>query len=384
MTLTFVTNLVHHHQLPLADEFYRLLGSSYHYVATEALPDWLIKGGYDPDLDRPYIIRTYRSDNEMELARKLIDESDVVIIGSAPGKWVYKRKKADMVTFHYNERWLRFDAWKWFLPRRLFGVLKYHYQFRHSRSYMLCASAFTSKDVHLFGCYPNRCFKWGYFTKVDNNFNFETPKQESTSLESISFMWCARFLKLKHPELPVQLAAKLKNKGYRITLDMYGSGVEMENTKRLVKELEVEDCVHFCGNVPNIEILNAMRKHQIFLFTSDYNEGWGAVLNEAMSNGCVPIASDTIGSVPYLIRDGVNGLVFKTCDIDSLEKAVCTLLDNPTRIKDMSRKAYETMEKTWSPQQAAENFLELAKHALTCTLDSYTRIEGPASWDKTL
>jgi glycosyltransferase involved in cell wall biosynthesis len=40
----------------------------------------------------------------------------------------------------------------------------------------------------------------------------------------------------------------------------------------------------------------------VFIFTSDRNEGWGAVLNEAMGSGCAVVAADLIGSVPYLIE----------------------------------------------------------------------------------
>ena len=193
------------------------------------------------------------------------------------------------------------------------------------------------------------------------------------------------FVSAGHLELikgmDILLKAYKKCKYVDTELVILGDGSERNKLKSLAKELRVEDCVHFCGNVPNNEILNAMQKHKIFLFTSDYNEGWGAVLNEAMSKGSVPVASDSIGSVPYLIKDGYNGLIFKTCDIDSLEKAVCKLLDNPILINDMSKNARETIEKTWSPQQAAENFIDLAIHALTRTLDSYTRTEGPASWD---
>lgn len=381
MTITFVTNLVHHHQLPVADEFYKILGDKYAYVACEPLPDWLISGGYDPSLDRPYIIRTYQGEKEMEKARKLIDESDVVIIGSAPVEWVYKRKKENKVTFHYNERWLRFGAWRRFSPRSLYGIWRHHFQFRHSRTYMLCASAFTSRDVHFFGCYPKRCFKWGYFTKVDDNFELEASPLDASSSESTPLMWCARFLSLKHPELPVQLAARLKKKGYKFSLDMFGSGVELEKTKRLAKELGVEDCVHFCGNRPNEEILSEMRKHKIFLFTSDYNEGWGAVLNEAMANGCVPVASNAIGSVPYLIKNGVNGLVFNSCNVESLDKQVEYLLKDQKSLERMSYKAFKTISSEWSPKEAASNFWDLAQHALNNTLSDYHRLEGPASWD---
>ena len=121
--------------------------------------------------------------------------------------------------------------------------------------------------------------------------------------------------RLKHPELPVMLAKRLKDKGYNFHLDMYGRGDELYPTQQLVKSLALNDNVSFYGSLPNEEILKEMRKHEIFLFTSDRNEGWGAVLNESMSNGCAVVASNLIGSVPFLIQDGENGMVFKSGDL---------------------------------------------------------------------
>lgn len=380
MTLTFVTNLVHHHQLPVADEFYSLLGAEYHYIATDPLPEWLVKGGYDPSLERPYLVRTYESSEAMAKARHLIDESDVVIIGSAPAEWVYKRKKANMITFHYNERWLRFGVWRKFMPKSLYKIWKHHFQFRNYRTYMLCASAFTAKDVHFFGCYPKKCFKWGYFTKVDCDLEVEALELGASTLEITPLMWCARFLKLKHPELPVQLAHKLKQKGYRFYIDMFGSGDEMEHVKTLIKELGVEDCVNLRGNLPNEEILLEMRKHSIFLFTSDRNEGWGAVLNEAMSNGCAVVGSNEIGSVPYLIKDEFNGMIFKSKKINSLYDKVTGLIDDPEKCHSIRLESMRTMKEVWSPKNAAVCFLKLVQHINENTLDKYSIVDGPASW----
>lgn len=379
MTLTFVTNLVHHHQLPVADEFYKILGDDYHYIATEKLPDWLIKGGYDPTLDRPYIIRSYGGVEPMSKARKLIDESDVVIIGSAPNEWVYKRKCENKITFHYSERWLKkISVWT-FSPKALFTTWKNHFQFRNGNLFMLCASAFTASDVHKYGCYPHRCFKWGYMTAVEK-FELEAPKQDASSSEITSLMWCSRFLSWKHPELPVQLAARLKAKGYKFILDMFGSGEKLEETKTLAKKLDVLDVVNFCGNRPNAEILQEMRKHKIFLFTSDRNEGWGAVANESMSNGCVLVGSSEIGSVPYLVKDGVNGCIFKSKKIDSLEEKVQRLLDNPERLESMRKESLRIMQEVWSPANAARQFLELVDYIQNGKLSEYKQIEGPASW----
>lgn len=378
MTLTFVTNLVHHHQIPVADELYKLLGDSYHYVATQQLPDWLIKGGYDPTLDRSYITRTYLSDKEMTKARKLIDESDVVIMGDAPSIWAEKRNKEGKVTFYCTERiykknipWLK-------LPWHAYVHFKNYARFKNT--YLLCASAYTASDFALSGCFIGKAFKWGYFTEVDNDFKIEAPNPGASILEITPLMWCARFLRLKHPELPVQLAARLKHKGYRFVIDMFGSGDEFDKTKKLIENNGVTDCVNLCGNRPNEEILKEMRKHKIFLFTSDRNEGWGAVLNEAMANGCVPVACEEIGSAPYLIRDGVNGLMFHSNDINSLEKEVCSLLDTPKKITTMSKEALYTMRNVWSPRNAAFNLVDLIQYILNGRLRDYCRKDGPASW----
>ena len=102
-----------------------------------------------------------------------------------------------------------------------------------------------------------------------------------------------------------------------------------------------------------------MRQHDIFLFTSDRNEGWGAVANEAMSNGCTLVASDAIGAVPYVVQDGVNGLIFENNNLDSLYEKVKFLMENPQSRIMMAKQAYISMSEVWSPQNAAKNLLQL-------------------------
>lgn len=359
MTLTFITNFIHHHQIYLADEFYKILGDDYKYVACEPLPEWLIRGGYDPNISRPYILRAYDEDDLLKEAERLARVSDVVIIGSAPEYMVKQRLKQNKITFHYSERWFKNISYHILSPRLWFRIWNNHIKYRNNRSYMLCASAYTAPDVHKVFAYPNKCFKWGYFTNVVD-FDFEASfvsKQGNVT----HLMWCARFLAWKHPELPIELARRLKDRGYRFRLDMFGSGEELDKIKSLVLSLGVEDVVSFKGNLPNSEILLEMRKHDIFLFTSDRNEGWGVVTNEAMSNGCVFVGSNVIGSVPFLVKDGENGLVFESENVDSLTEKVMYLLDNPQECKRLARNALYSMLNMWSPKIAAGNFITLCR-----------------------
>lgn len=377
MKLTFLTNIVNHHQIPLADEFYKLLGDDYTYVAFEPLPDWLKKGGYQ-EIERPYVLRAYEDEKYLQKVYELVCSSDAVIIGAVSDKYVLDRVKVGKLTFRYNERWFKSKPWYLSGPKAWANFYMNHIRFKDKPLYMLAASAYTANDVYAIGVYKEKVYKWGYFTAVQEINEVEAPELGvSTSEITPQLMWCSRFLKLKHPELPVQLAARLKSEGYSFVLNMYGGGEELESTKALVRELNVEDVVTFCGNYPNQEILAAMRRHHIFLFTSDKNEGWGAVLNESMSNGCAVVASNRIGATPFLVKDGENGLIFESENLDSLYEKVKSLLDDEDLRKHLSINAYKTMSEMWNPRNAAVRFLLLVENLQRGIDTPFT--DGPCS-----
>jgi glycosyltransferase involved in cell wall biosynthesis len=320
------------------------------------------------------LLKAYLDENKAE-AQRLADESDVVIIGAAPDLYIKKRLAHNKLTFRYSERWFKKNYNRLLFPPFWLYYYNRHTRYRNRNLYMLCASAYTPSDASKIFAYPNKCFKWGYFTQVEK-FDFDKLYPQNQD-DIVHIMWCARFLVWKHPELPVKLAKRLKDSGYSFVIDMFGSGEELERTKQLAKELNVEDVVAFRGNVPNSQILDEMRKHDIFLFTSDRNEGWGAVLNEAMSNGCAVVASNEIGSVPFLVKHGENGLIFKSKDIDSLCENVIYLIDNPQERYRLSKNAYETMLNEWSPANATQRLIQLMKGLLKGEIVEFA--DGPCS-----
>ena len=68
-----------------------------------------------------------------------------------------------------------------------------------------------------------------------------------------------------------------------------------------------------------------MEQADVFLFTSNYLEGWGAVLNEAMNSACAVVAGHGIGAVPFLLKHGKNGLVYKTGNFREFQAYVLQL-----------------------------------------------------------
>lgn len=373
MKVAFITNYINHHQIGVADEMYKYLGDNYVYIATIEVPQFRVALGYPDYSDRPYLLKAYRDENKAE-AQRLAEEADVAIIGSAPDVYIKSRLAHNKLTFRYSERWFKKNYNRLLFPPFWLYYYNRHTRYRNSNLYMLCASAYTASDAAKVFAYPDKCFKWGYFTEVDK-FDFEASFASKQG--TMHILWCARFLVWKHPELVVRLARKLKDSGYTFVIDMFGSGEELEHTKLLAKELDVEDVVAFKGNVPNSQILAEMRKHDIFLFTSDRNEGWGAVLNEAMSSGCAVVASNEIGSVPFLVKHGENGLIFKSKDVDSLYENVKYLMENRQERYRISKSAYETMLNVWSPQNAAKRLLQLMDGLLNGQDVEF--VDGPCS-----
>lgn len=375
MTIAFFSNYFNHHQKPLADALSSMEDVQYTFVATSKIPQFRLELGYQK-LNADYVLDTTLSSENKQKALQLAVTVDVVIFSGNVEEYIIPRLKRKKMTFEYSERRLKKGILNILSPRLIKHQLMYFLYGHSSPLYLLCASAYAANDYNVLLSYKNRCFKWGYFTAVEN-FELEALTQDAPSLEITPLMWCSRFLSWKHPEIPVLLAARLKSKGYQFSLDMFGRGEKLEETKALAEKLDVLDVVHFCGNRPNDEILQEMRRHRIFLFTSDRHEGWGAVSNESMSNGCVLVGSDKIGSVPYLVKDGINGYIFKSQNLDSLEEKVLMLLNDPRKLLSMRKEAIRTMREVWSPTNAARCFITLVKD-LSAGRGSSIK-EGPCS-----
>lgn len=389
MKLVFYSLILNNHQVNVANELWELTKHNYCFVELVNLQSEHRKGDLHDYSDRPYLLRAWQSKENYNKAMELAQTAECCVFSGVQALPFQKaRMKRGLLSFDMGERWLKRGILNLFSPAILKMFLSYHLGgWRRKPLYKLCCSAFAAADQYKTGTYQGRCYKWGYFTRVEK-LDVEKSLNVSTS-NATPLMWCSRYLRWKHPELPVLMAYRLKNRGYRFVLDMYGRGEYELQTQQLVKKLKLEDVIRFMGTKPNNELLADMRRHCIFLFTSDRNEGWGAVANESMANGCVLVASDEIGSTPYLINDGQTGLSFISpkesshfirpdlTALDSLCDKVEYLLVNPCKWQDMRNRSISIMQDLWNPHIAAERLLTLID-CLRKGVDT-PFLEGPCS-----
>lgn len=375
MKLVFYSLVLNHHQVYVADEFYRLLGDDYAFVETSKCLD--NKGVKEDYSTRPYLVRSWKSKKAYEKAMSLALNAEVCVFSGYEALPFEKaRMRKGLFSFDMGERMLKRGWLNLASSRILKMVMAYHFGgWSKKPLYKLCCSAFAAEDQYKLWSFKEKCFKWGYFTEV-KELKDESFKLKASD-ESVRLMWCARFIDWKHPEMAVKLAKILKVDGYNFHLDMYGDGEMKPTIQKLIDDFGLTDRICLRGIVPNEQIQEAMANHDIFLFTSDEEEGWGAVANEAMSNKCCLVGSDKIGAVPYLVKDGFNGMVFKNKSVDSLYQQVKYLFDHPAERRMMAEQGYRDIVSLWSPKHAAANLLTLIKDIQNGQLSSIQK--GPGS-----
>lgn len=205
--------------------------------------------------------------------------------------------------------------------------------------------------------------KWGYFTETEiypDGFKTLCNMKKNNSI-----LWVARMIGLKHPETAIKIAEMLRNEGYSFTLEMIGDGPLRADMEALISEKRLSNYVFLYGAATPEKVRTEMKKSEIFLFTSDKNEGWGAVLNEAMNSGCATVASHEIGAVPFLIKNGESGIIYKDGDFADLFLKIKKLLDDKELCHNIGKKAYERIVGEWSPQIAAERLISVSEDILS-------------------
>jgi glycosyltransferase involved in cell wall biosynthesis len=366
-----ISNFINHHQIPFCEEMYKQLGDGFRFIQTQPMEQERADMGWAVDEESiPYLKLLYKEEEECRL---LIDTCDMLLVGWQEREdLILPRIKQGKLTVRISERIYREGQWKAISPRGLIRKYKEHIRFRNSKNaFLLCNGAYVASDFNLIGAYPDRKFKFGYFPEFRPCDITKKP-----SKDEIQLIWAGRFMELKHPEYVVRLAADLLDMGYNFKIHFIGSGPMEESLKSSVKEGELEDNVFFYGFISPEEVRKLMDTCHIHLFTSNYLEGWGAVVNEGMNSGLAEVVCREVGCAPYLIKDGQNGLLYDSSYEDFCKK-VLMLMEDTALIDRLGENAYKTISEYWNPANAAAQIIRFYNNYIDNKIEPPT--EGPLS-----
>lgn len=128
-----------------------------------------------------------------------------------------------------------------------------------------------------------------------------------------------------------------------------GSGPDEKRLRALVEHHNLQDVVHFVGQVPWDDLLLYYNAADVFVMPSREDppdvEGFGLVFLEANACG-TPVVGAHAGGVPDAIVDGETGHLVPPADPEALAQALSSLLSNTEHARAMGqvgRKRAETV-----------------------------------------
>lgn len=352
MKIVFVSNYFNHHQRPFCEAL--LSGcDSFFFIATDEMREERRKLGYA--FEEPgYVLRAFGGDG-MERAKQLIASADVLIHGGVVGELSKPRYYRGKMVFYYSERLYKHGCKRWQLPLR---AIRFYFRYLwRQNALLLCASAYAAYDYSRTLTFSGRRFRWGYFPETKRYDIKKLIAQKNPQ----KILWCGRLIDWKHPELAVETAARLRDANVDFTMDIIGSGDMEQILRKQIQNCGLADRVSLLGSMPPSKTREHMERAGILLFTSDRQEGWGAVLNEAMNSGCAVVASSAAGSAPFLLEDGENGFTFRSGDAVELFEKTQALLTQPTLAARFGVAAYETVSTLWNAETAGQRFLQFTE-----------------------
>lgn len=358
MKVVFLSNFLLHHQTEYCEEMYSLCKGNFFFVATSAITEERKKLGYHDYTNDgiPYYIDGTDEANRDRITA-LIRDADAVMIGSAPWHWVEKRVSENKLVYIYSER--IFKSFIASMKAILKGTVSKRYVTpgRLENVKLFCASAYLPGEMRALRTFRGRMYRWGYFPPLYS-------KSEPVAHDIPTILFAGRLIPVKRPWYTLHLAKEFKDKGIEAKFIIIGMGEMEEKLKSYARKHGLMDRVTFTGAMPPHEVRRYMEQADIFLFTSTKGEGWGAVLNEAMNSSCAVVASGRIGSVPFMVKHGENGLIFHDGSFRDFQSQVLSLCRNPELTKSLGEKAYETVASKWNGKTVAQRFVTLTEHFL--------------------
>ncbi len=166
----------------------------------------------------------------------------------------------------------------------------------------------------------------------------------------------AKFEHKKAQDVLLKALRSLLDEGIDVDLLLVGSsGPQLEKTRALVRELQLENRVRMEVDLPHDRIPAIMANADLFVLPSRL-EPFGIVLLEAGVVG-LPVIATRVGGIPELLVDGETGLLVKPDATDELAHAIRRLLKDPELADRLAAAWHAQVMAHWTWEECARERL---------------------------
>ncbi len=150
-------------------------------------------------------------------------------------------------------------------------------------------------------------------TKIEEKQLFDLSSSLSIKSNEIIFLFAGKFIHKKNPLLLIDAFTQLKQQNDNVRLLLVGNGILENKIKERISQLPmaIATSITLLPFQDQLQMKLLYRVADVFILPSK-SETWGLSVNEALASGTAVIVSDKCGSAKDLVKNVVNGLIFKS------------------------------------------------------------------------
>jgi glycosyltransferase involved in cell wall biosynthesis len=155
----------------------------------------------------------------------------------------------------------------------------------------------------------------------------------------------------------------------------YGEAGYLQRLKRFCKELKIDSHVEFLGFLSPEEVVTEMERAAVLVLPS-YMETSPNCVAEAMAAG-VPVVSTKVGGIPFMVKDGVTGLLNSPGDLAGLSENIARLLNDDGLRRKLGSAGKVEARKRYLPEAIVKKLLNAYEEILSAGLEKQLSNEIP-------
>jgi len=132
-------------------------------------------------------------------------------------------------------------------------------------------------------------------------------------------------------------------------LDIIGDGPDRRKLKSKVHASRIGGMIRFTGQLPFSEVQRRLSRSRLLILPSLCFEGFPMTIREAFALG-VPVAASRLGSLPYIVTDQQNGVLFSPGDSHDMFRTLKKLWETPERMSAMAKNARKEFEEKYTSE----------------------------------
>jgi glycosyltransferase involved in cell wall biosynthesis len=152
-------------------------------------------------------------------------------------------------------------------------------------------------------------------------------------------IWMRAFDDVYNPSMAIRVAVLLAKKYPEFKMVMAGKGSMENEIKKMAQHFGLNDKIIFPGYINLQQKIDFVKEYDIYICTNKVDNA-PVTFIEFMALG-VPVISTNSGGIPYIIKDGENGLLTDVDDDEAMALQIQKLISEPLFSKKIIENAHE-------------------------------------------